>query len=83
MFKRLENWLRLIVVTEFAPLKADLVTLEARLCSEIETKLTQRLGELCARTSTDVAEAIVRLQQNVESKVYNFKLLRLSRELCV
>ena len=73
MIKRLEIWLRLIIRTELAPMKADLVTLEARYRAEINTNLTQRLDELCARTSTNVAEAIVRLQQNVESKVQQMK----------
>lgn len=73
MIKRFENWLRLIFSTEFAPLKADLVTVEARLRSEINATITQRLDELSARTSTNVAEAIVRLQQTVDSEVQQTK----------
>jgi hypothetical protein len=73
MIKRIENWLRLIF-------NAEVVTLEARLNSEIQrglavigTTLTKRVDELSARTATNVAEAVVRLQQNVDSEVQKMK----------
>jgi hypothetical protein len=77
MIKRIEAWLRRLIGTE---LDADLVVIEGRLSQQlalglatIEDRLTQRLNELNAQTTNNVADAIVRLQQHVESEVQQMK----------
>lgn len=77
MLKTIENWFRRIFGTE---LEADLVVIDGRLSEQltrglaaIEDRLTQRLNELSTHTTNNVADAIVRLQQHVDSEVQQMK----------
>jgi len=76
MLKRIETWLRRIFGTEFAPLKSDLVTLEARLCAEInkrlaviEAGLAQQLNDLTAQAVTNFAAKIAEAQRRLDHKI--------------